>query len=189
MVRITTGSARGVSLFTLEGDSTRPTSSRIKEGVFSSIQFDVEGRRVLDLFAGSGQLALEALSRGAESATLIDASREALAIAKKNAEKTRLLPKCHFLASDFRTYLGKAKEKFNLVFIDPPYGMQAVAESVRRLAEKHLLLDGAIIVTEGSEEDPFKDGLPEGISLRRQLRYSISHVHILTYREGESLCE
>ncbi len=186
MVRITTGSARGVSLFTPEGDSTRPTSARIKEGVFSSIQFEIEGRRVLDLFAGSGQLALEALSRGADSATLIDASREALAIAKKNADKTRLIAKCHFLASDFRTYLGKAKERFDLVFIDPPYGMHAVAEAVRRLVEKHLLFDGAIIVAEGSEEDPFSGLLPAGITLRRTLRYSISYVHILTYREEQT---
>ena len=80
MMRIITGSAKGKKLVSLEGEATRPTSERIKEAVFSSIQFDVEDRRVLDLFAGSGQMGLEALSRGASRATFIDLSREAMEI-------------------------------------------------------------------------------------------------------------
>ena len=92
-MRIITGSARGVSLMTLPGEATRPTAERTKEAVFSMIQFDIEGRKILDLFAGSGQLALEALSRGAASAVLCDKSKEAINIIKKNAEKTRLSDK------------------------------------------------------------------------------------------------
>ena len=91
MMRIITGSAKGKKLVSLEGDATRPTSERIKEAVFSSIQFDVEGRRVLDLFAGSGQMGLEALSRGAAKATFIDLSREAMDIVKQNARTTGFL--------------------------------------------------------------------------------------------------
>ncbi|MBQ2240957.1 MAG: RsmD family RNA methyltransferase, partial [Clostridia bacterium] len=94
-MRIITGSARGVSLMTLPGEATRPTAERTKEAVFSMIQFDIEGRKILDLFAGSGQLALEALSRGAASAVLCDKSKEAINIIKKNAEKTRLSDRYH----------------------------------------------------------------------------------------------
>mgnify|MGYP002513796524 CR=1 FL=1 len=93
-MRIITGSARGVNLITLDGEATRPTAARTKEAIFSMIQFDIEGRKVLDLFSGSGQLALEALSRGATEAVMCDSSREAVAIMKKNAEKTRLASKC-----------------------------------------------------------------------------------------------
>ena len=85
MLRIITGTAKGKKLITLEGEATRPTSDRIKEAVFSSIQFDIEGRRVLDLFAGSGQLGLEALSRGAVSVSFVDAEREAMDRARKEA--------------------------------------------------------------------------------------------------------
>ena len=84
MLRIITGTAKGKRIITLEGEATRPTSERIKEAVFSSIQFDVENRRVLDLFAGSGQLGLEALSRGASFSMFVDSSREALEVVKRN---------------------------------------------------------------------------------------------------------
>ena len=92
MMRIITGKARGVRLDTLEGLATRPTAEKVKEAIFSMIQFDIEGRRVLDIFAGSGQMALEALSRGAKDAVLIDASKEAAEIIRKNALKTKLFP-------------------------------------------------------------------------------------------------
>ena len=88
MMRIITGKAKGIRLKTLEGEATRPTSERAKEAVFSMIQFEIEGRTVLDLFGGSGQLALEALSRGASSAIVSDASKAAVDVIRKNAEKT-----------------------------------------------------------------------------------------------------
>ena len=124
MLRIITGTAKGKKLKTLEGEATRPTSDRIKEAVFSAIQFDVENRRVLDLFAGSGQLGLEALSRGAQSAVFIDSAREAIDIVKENARTTGFFDKCRYLVSDWRNYIRKAsslgRDKFDLVFIDPP---------------------------------------------------------------------
>ena len=155
MMRIITGTAKGKKLATLEGEATRPTSERIKEAIFSSIQFDVENRRVLDLFAGSGQMGLEALSRGAERATFIDASREAMEIVKQNARTTGFFDASHFLVSDFRNYIRKAsgREKFDLVFIDPPYAMQCCAEAVKKLVEADLLLNGAIVVLESGEEE------------------------------------
>ena len=107
MMRIITGSAKGKRLATLDGDATRPTSERIKGAIFSSIQFELEEREVLDLFAGSGQMGLEALSRGAARATFIDSSREAMEIVKKNAKSCDFFEKSHFLVSDFRNYIRK----------------------------------------------------------------------------------
>ena len=108
-MRIITGKARGVKLLALEGeDITRPTGDRVKEGLFSAIQFELEGKRVLDLFSGSGQLALEALSRGAESAVLIDESEKAVEIIKENAKKTGLMKQCCIARQDYSEYLKSA---------------------------------------------------------------------------------
>ena len=155
MMRIVTGSAKGKKLVSLEGDATRPTSERIKEAIFSSIQFDVEGRHVLDLFAGSGQMGLEALSRGAEKATFIDLSREAMEIVKQNSKITGFFDVSHFLVSDWRNYIRKAsgREQFDLVFVDPPYAMQCCADVANYLAEKELIIPGAIVVLESGEEE------------------------------------
>ena len=154
MMRIITGSAKGKRLVTLEGDSTRPTSERIKGAIFSSIQFDCEGRVVLDLFAGSGQMGLEALSRGADRATFIDSSREAMEIVKKNAVSTNLYSRSHFLVSDAKNYIRKAsgKEKFDLVFIDPPYALECCADACDALAKYGVIIPGAIVVLESGEE-------------------------------------
>jgi 16S rRNA (guanine(966)-N(2))-methyltransferase RsmD len=155
MMRIITGSAKGKKLLSLEGDATRPTSERIKEAVFSSIQFDIEGRRVLDLFAGSGQMGLEAISRGAEKATFIDLSRDAMDIVKQNAKITGFFDNSHFLVSDWRNYIRKAsgREQFDLVFVDPPYAMQCCADVASYLAKTELIIPGAIVVLESGEEE------------------------------------
>lgn len=155
MLRIITGTAKGKKIETLEGEATRPTSERIKEAVFSSIQFDIEDRRVLDLFAGSGQLGLEALSRGAASATFIDASREAIDIVKKNAKTTGFFDVCRYNVSDWRNYIRKAsgRDRYDLVFVDPPYAMECCADALKRLAEADLLEKGAIVVLESGTED------------------------------------
>lgn len=154
MMRIITGSAKGKRLATLEGDATRPTSERIKGAIFSSIQFELEGRVVLDLFAGSGQMGLEALSRGAERAVFIDSSREAMEIVKKNARSTGFFERSHFLVSDFRNYIRKAagREKFDLVFIDPPYELKCCSEAAALLARSGLIIPGALVVLESGEE-------------------------------------
>ena len=121
-MRIITGTARGTRLQTLDGDATRPTAERVKEAIFSMIQFDLTDATVLDLFAGSGQLGLEALSRGAEKAHLIDKSADAVAIIKANAQKTHLWERCRLVLSDYAEYLrvSKGKQKFDFVFLDPP---------------------------------------------------------------------
>lgn len=155
MMRIITGKAKGKKLFTLEGDATRPTSERIKGAIFSAIQFDIEGRRVLDLFAGSGQMGLEALSRGATGATFIDSSREAMEIVKKNARVTGFFDNGKYIVSDGANYLRKSagREKYDLVFIDPPYAMNLCKKSVEALLRYDVLRDGAIVVLESGEEE------------------------------------
>ena len=192
MMRIITGSAKGKKLLSLEGDNTRPTSERIKEAVFSSIQFDVEGRRVLDLFAGSGQMGLESLSRGAEKATFIDLSREAMEIVKQNAKITGFFDKSHFLVSDWRNYIRKAsgREQFDLVFVDPPYAMKCCADAAAYLAKTELIIPGAIVVLEsGEEEIDMADPRLSGYSVIKSTHYGKkTFVNILFY-DGEEATE
>ena len=99
----------------------RPTPERVKEGIFSALQFDIEGRRVLDLFAGSGQLGLEALSRGAEGCTFVDASEESLNLVRKNIESTAFSDKAKAVRSDYAAFAAACRDTFDIVFLDPPY--------------------------------------------------------------------
>ncbi|MDD6095034.1 MAG: 16S rRNA (guanine(966)-N(2))-methyltransferase RsmD [Clostridia bacterium] len=149
-MRIITGNARGIQLRTLEGDATRPTSDRAKEALFSMIQFDIEGRRCLDLFAGSGQLGLEALSRGAEHCVFTDSSKDAVDIVMENAKKTKLFDKCRISNIGFSQYLKSAaeKEKFDLIFLDPPYASGFIPEALSLIAEGELLRAGGRIICE-----------------------------------------
>jgi len=150
MMRIITGSARGIQLATLEGEATRPTAERVKEAVFSMLQFELEGRAVLDLFAGSGQLALEALSRGAARATLIDSSRDAADIVMENAKKTRLFDRCRISCTDYASFIRGAsgRERYDIVFLDPPYAEGLVPEALRKLADGGIFAPGAVVVCE-----------------------------------------
>lgn len=154
MLRIITGSAKGKKIESLAGEATRPTSERIKGAMFSSIQFDIENRRVLDLFAGTGQLGLEAMSRGAASVSFVDSERDAMDIVKKNAKHTGFFEKCRYIVSDWRNYIRKAsgRDKYDLVFIDPPYAMECCLEALERLSVAGLLEGGALIVLESGEE-------------------------------------
>lgn len=188
MMRIITGTAKGKRLETLEGEATRPTSERIKEAIFSSIQFEVENRRVLDLFAGSGQMGLEALSRGADRATFIDSSREAMEIVKKNAKTTGFDDSCHYLVSDWKNYIRKAsgREKFDLVFIDPPYAMECCADAAAYLAEREVIIPGALVVLEsGTEELAADDERLVGYEIIKSTHYGKkTFVNILLYKGG-----
>ena len=188
MLRIITGTAKGKKLKTLEGEATRPTSERIKEAVFSAIQFDVEGRRVLDLFAGSGQMGLEALSRGAVSCMFTDAAREAVDIVKENARTTGFFDKCRYLVSDYRNYIRKAsgRDKFDLVFIDPPYAMQCSADALKRLLEGGLLAPGAIAVLESGEEEIDLGSLGSFEVIKSTHYGKKSFINILLYKETEN---
>lgn len=157
-MRIITGSARGTKLATLEGDATRPTTDRVKEALFSMIQFDIEGRNILDLFGGCGQLALEALSRGAAKATIIDQSRDATNIIIENAKKTHLFDRCRISTADYTSFIRGAakKEKYDIIFLDPPYNTGLLHASLKALHDAELFAPGAYIVCETDCDIPSK---------------------------------
>ena len=167
-MRIITGKARGVKLSALEGeDITRPTADRVKEGLFSAIQFEIEGKRVLDLFSGSGQLALEALSRGADSAVLIDESEKAVEIIKENAKKTGLMK----------------REKFGLVFLDPPYAKDIPNEVLKKLCRADIVAPGGLVVCETDKDDIHGDLY--NLAYRKTYKYGRTYVTVLENRCGE----
>ena len=177
-MRIITGSARGTKLQTLDGTETRPTAERVKEALFSMIQFELEGKRVLDLFAGSGQLGLEALSRGAAKATFVDVNRDASEIVKANAKKTKLFEKCVVLSADYKAYIrGSAgKERFDVVFLDPPYAADLIGDALERLQRADMLANGALIVCESDKAEPAQG---KGLTLRRHARYGKIYISLL----------
>ena len=182
-MKIITGSAKGTNLETLDGDVTRPTSQRVKEAVFSMIQFDIEGASVLDLFAGCGQLGLEALSRGAKKAVFSDISRDATEIIIKNAKKTRLFDKCRISTCDYNQMIhGLAnKEKFDIIFIDPPYKNDCISDVLLKLYNSNLMNENAIIVCESGKENIFEDkyNLNDKFTVYKQSKYSITYITIL----------
>ena len=150
-MRVITGSARGRKLLEPEGMAVRPTTDMVKEAMFNIIQFDIEGRRVLDLFAGTGALSLEALSRGAREAVLVDMDRAACAAIRKNMETTRLGEKCRLIARDYHAAIDALAAEgtaFDVVFIDPPYKMENTGEMCAALYEKGLLSDAFLLVVE-----------------------------------------
>ena len=188
MLRIITGTAKGKRIETLLGEATRPTSERIKEAMFSSIQFDIENRRVLDLFAGSGQLGLEALSRGAVSASFVDSERDAMDIVKKNAKATDFFDKCRYIVSDWRNYIRKAagRDKYDLVFIDPPYSMECCRDARARLVSASLLESGAIVVLESGTEEITPESLSDFEVIKSTHYGKKTFLNILLYRgEGK----
>ncbi|MCQ2771357.1 MAG: 16S rRNA (guanine(966)-N(2))-methyltransferase RsmD [Clostridia bacterium] len=159
-MRVITGKARGTNLNTLPGeDITRPTPSMVKEAIFSSIQFELEGRTMLDLYAGSGQMGIEALSRGASKATFVDASREAIEIINSNLKKTKLDNLANVVYADVVQFLSskKCNEKFDYVFIDPPYAKRALPQTLSALYDSNLLKSTSIVICEDDKHFDFDE--------------------------------
>ena len=189
MMRVITGSAKGIRLQTPEGETTRPTSERAKEAIFSMIQFETSGRRVLDLFAGSGQLGIEALSRGAVEATFADASKAAIQAVRANLQKTKLQDRATVFAGDALAFLrGRAQEKYDLVFLDPPYALGLVPQALSLLCERNLLLPGALVLCEtGDVQDVFgkEEELEKRFSVRAVKKHGVAYLSLLEYRGTE----
>ena len=182
-MRIITGSAKGIRLKTLEGEATRPTSERVKEAVFSMLQFEMEGRRVLDLFSGSGQMALEALSRGAASATMIDMNRDAVKIMEENALKTKLFPKCQILRADYIDYIRRnVGQSFDIVFLDPPYAAHLYRPALQALLQYKLLKPTSLIVCESGEAEVFDgdEALAARFEIVKSSRYSKTYITVFS---------
>lgn len=152
-MRIISGKARGTKLYTLESMSTRPTLDRVKESIFNIIQNDIEDSIILDLFAGSGAIGLEMLSRGAKKAVLCDKSKEAIEIIKKNIEKTHMQDKVELYNCDFKTCLEKVKnQKFDIIYIDPPYETDFIAQSLKKIIELEIIHKQSKIILETDDE-------------------------------------
>lgn len=147
-MRVITGSARGRRLRELEGMETRPTTDRVKEGMFSILQFDIEGRRVLDLFAGTGQLGIECLSRGAAEVTFVDRRGDAVRLIRENLRVTNLEAGARVIAGDAMEYLRTAKQRFDLIFLDPPYASGLLETALEEIARIDILSPHGIIVAE-----------------------------------------
>ena len=169
-MRVITGSARGRRLKELEGMETRPTTDRVKEGLFNILQFDIEGRRVLDLFAGTGQLGIECLSRGAASAVFVDRRPDAAAWTRENLKLCGLTDRSRVVAGDSMEFLKAAREKYDLIFLDPPYAADLLEQALTAIASFDICREHGIIVAE-SAADKVLPELPAPYRLYREYRY------------------
>lgn len=147
-MRVITGKARGRRLATPENNDIRPTTDNVKESIFNIIQFDIEGRRVLDLFAGTGQLGIECLSRGAASAVFVDRRADAVKLIRENLKVTELTDHARVVSGDSLEYLKQLREQFDLIFLDPPYEAGLLEPAILRIAEIDILAPHGIIVAE-----------------------------------------
>ena len=155
-MRVISGVARGKKLNSLEGLETRPTLDRVKEALFNIIQFNIKDKKILDLFSGSGALAIEALSRGAKEAVLCDSSNKAIKIINKNLEDTRLKDNARVLNEDYLkalTILKNETKKFDIIFLDPPYKSDFIFNSINKIIEYNLLEEEGIIVIETDDKE------------------------------------
>ena len=170
-MRVITGSAKGRRLKTLPGIDVRPTTDGVKEAIFSIVQFEVEGAVVLDLFAGSGQLGIEALSRGASKVIFVDNSAESIKVVKDNLQNTRLEENAVVINTANNAILRSTREKFDIAILDPPYNHNLIQKSMPQLVEK--MAEGGIIICEHEKETV----LPESFG-----DFSVSKV----YRHGRA---
>lgn len=183
MMRIISGSKRGKKLLSLDGENTRPTLERVKQAFFNAIQFDINSRTVLDLFAGSGQLGLEALSRGAEYCHFNDMSKQACDVISKNisacdfTENSKLTCKTYIECVNI---IKGSNRKFSLVFLDPPYSNGLVSDALSLLGTSGVLSDDAIIVCESALTDEIDY---EGYVLYKEYKYSQIKITILKMKE------
>ena len=151
-MRVISGTARGRRLKELQGRDTRPTTDKVKESIFNIIQFDIEGRRALDLFGGTGQLGIEALSRGAARCTFLDQRKEAVALIRENLKTTGLSERAAVLQGDAISFLTTCREKFDLVFLDPPYQSDLLDQALDAITRIDILNGNGIILCESNVE-------------------------------------
>ena len=178
-MRIVAGSARSRTLLTPPGRDTRPTLDRVRENLFNILQFQCPQARVLDLFAGSGALSMEALSRGAQSAVLVDISAQAHKIQIQNAQNLGFFEQCRILHVDWKKaleLLAAEQAVFDLVFLDPPYKLTDLSQVTQLMAKKGLIHEDSLVIV----EHDFKEQITvcPALSLQKQRKYGIVGVSI-----------
>ena len=179
-MRVITGKARGVQLKTPDGLKTRPTTDRVKEALFSIIHFDLPGAEVLDLFGGTGQLGIEAISRGAKRAVFVDSGDAACKLIRENLKRARMEQEGRVVRSDYLEYLGKCREQYDIIFLDPPYAEVFLENALKRITEIDILRSGGIIVA----ERPLGKELPwEFDGYTRSRDYKYGKVLLTIYRK------
>ena len=180
-MRVISGKARGVQLKTPDGMATRPTADRVKEALFSIIQFDIPTAKVLDLFGGTGQLGIEALSRGAVSAVFVDESEAACKLIRENLRRSKLDSQGRVVRGDYMAYLKSCREKFDIILLDPPYAEVFLENSLKIISEIDILQSGGIIVA----ERPLGKELPwEFEGYTRSKDYKYGKVLLTIYRKA-----
>lgn len=179
-MRVITGTARGRKLGELKGMDTRPTTDQVKESMFNILQFDIEGRRVLDLFAGTGQLGIEALSRGAASCTFTDQRREAVNLIRANLKHCQLSERARVVQGEALGFLSMTRETYHLIFLDPPYHTDLLENAIKKIAEIDILTENGIIIC----ESPVEKILPElDAPYRRGREYRYGKIKLTVYRK------
>ena len=181
-MRVITGTARGKRLKELPGLDTRPTTDRVKEGLFNIIQFDIEGRRVLDLFAGTGQLGIETLSRGAAFCDFVDAAGTAVKVIKENLATTGLSERAAVYQRDFTAFLQSVRgQKYDLIFLDPPYALTALERALETIADIDIVSGNGIIVCESALDKELPE-LAEPYIKGKEYRYG--KIKLTLYRRS-----
>ena len=183
-MRVITGTVRGRRLGELKGQETRPTTGKVKEGVFSALQFDIEGRRVLDLFAGTGQMGIEALSRGAQSCTFVDCRKDAAQLVRDNLAVCALADRAQVVCGDAMGYLSSLRTQYDLIFLDPPYADDTLERAIAHIARFDILAPGGIIVAE-CPADKQLPALSAPYHIHREYRYGKIKVTVY-HRDGEN---
>lgn len=183
-MRVITGSARGRRLQTPAGEEVRPTTDAVKESVFSIIQFSVEGRSFLDAFAGSGQMGIEALSRGAGYAVFLDNGRRSLDAVRKNLAATGLSDRAEVISTDTLSYLSAAPRRFDLAFLDPPYGTGLLRQALELMPG--VMNRGGIIIC----EHPADEALPQETGdyiIKKSYKYGKIRITVFSHKEVEGI--
>ncbi len=179
-MRVITGEARGRRLVTLEGEDVRPTTDRVKEGMFNIIQFDLEGASVLDLFAGSGQLGIEALSRGAKHCTFVDSANRSIEVVKQNLKTVGFEKRASVFCGDSKMYISLSRDKFDIALLDPPYNKKIIDAVLPSVAEK--MTDYGVIICESALDEVLPQSAGE-FSIHREYRYG--KIKLTAYRKNK----
>ena len=179
-MRVVSGNYGGRPLKTLAGKTTRPTTDKVKGAIFNMIGPYFEGGRVLDLFAGSGSLAIEAISRGMDHAILVEKDRAAQQVILENIKMTKESEKFQLLKMSAERVLSNLSETFDLVLLDPPYAKEQIVENLELLQEKNLLTEKVIVVCETDKEVELPDKIGK-LELTRQKTYGISKISIYEF--------
>ena len=176
-MRVISGTARGRRLREPKDMSVRPTTDKVKESIFNIIQFDIEGRHALDLFAGSGQLGIEALSRGAAQCVFVDRAAESVKLVRENLKLTGLEARARVTAADSLAFLAGG-EKFDLIFLDPPYGTSLLENSIELVNRFDILRENGIMICESQREKVLPEVTEPYFKMRE---YAYGKIKLTTY--------